>query len=276
MDSHAHIDFFDSERLGDCLREAREVGVDYFVVPGVSRKRWPQLTEVAQHKNVFFALGEHPLELADASEIGAIMGNLSEEVEKINITSVVKKLVAIGEIGLDYYHLKENDLEGRRFQGEAFREQLSVAVKKSLPVIIHCRDRDGFVDAWNDTILSIENCGISPENVLFHCFSYGPEQVKMWCKRGGYVSLSGTVTRPNAEKSRAALPFIPPEQMLIETDSPFLLPHALRVAGRDEQPANEPKNVVEVARVIGGVLGKRKEEILAKTLENGLRFFRIK
>jgi TatD DNase family protein len=272
MDSHAHIDFFAPEQRDACIREALAAGVNYFVVPGVSREKWAELSVVAQRENVFFALGEHPLELTPVSKEKSRTEILSAAVKE---NRPGKKLVAIGEIGLDYYHLPTKDLDRREFQQWAFREQLSVAVEEDLPAIIHCRDKDGSTDAWEDAILIIDECGISPKNVLFHSFSYGQEQVKKWCGRGGYVSISGTITKPNSKKTRTALYLIPPEQMLIETDSPFLLPQALRVEGK-EQPANEPKNVAEVARVVGEFLGKEREEALSETRENGLRFFRIK
>ncbi|MDR2677745.1 MAG: TatD family hydrolase [Puniceicoccales bacterium] len=275
MDSHVHIDFFTSERREKCLRDARAVGIDYFVVPGVSRDRWAQLPTVAHLENVFFALGEHPLELASGENDESRTKILSRVVQTMKNTPVGCKLVAIGEVGLDYYHLKARDSERKELQRQALREQLLVAKEKELPVIIHCRDKDGAIDAWNDVNLNIEECGVQFENVLFHSFSYGPEQAKKWCRRGGYVSFSGTVTKPNAGEIRAALPFIPAGQMLLETDAPFLLPQALRVEGK-EQPMNEPKNLVEVARVVGGFLGKSVEKILFQTQENGLRFFRIK
>ncbi|MDR0727785.1 MAG: TatD family hydrolase [Puniceicoccales bacterium] len=274
MDSHVHIDFFDSKQRDDCIRDALAAGIDYFVVPGVSREKWAQLFEIARRENVFFALGEHPLELTDVPENESRSEILLREIKKTKETRVGRKLVAIGEIGLDYYHLSTKNLERREIQRRAFREQLFAAVEEKLPAIIHCRDKDGSVDAWNDANSIITECEISPKDVLFHSFSYGPEQVKKWCECGGYVSISGTITKPNAQEIRAALPFIPREKMLIETDSPFLLPHALRIAGK-EQPANEPKNVVEVARFVGEILGKDKWEILSQTRENGLRFFHI-
>jgi TatD DNase family protein len=275
MDSHAHIDFFDFEHRGKCLRDARAAGIGYFVVPGVSMEKWPQLPTVAEEDNVFFALGEHPLELAPITADESRAEILLRTVEAMKETPAGGKLVAIGEIGLDYYHLRTGDLAGRELQRRAFRDQLSVARAEELPVIIHCRDKDGAFDAWNDANLFIGECGISPENVLFHSFSYGPGQVSDWCRRGGYVSISGTVTKPNAGETRAALPLIPGERMLLETDAPFLLPQALRIGGK-EQPMNEPKNVVEMARVVGEILGKKAGELLSQTLENGLRFFRIK
>jgi TatD DNase family protein len=275
MDSHTHIDFFDFEHREKCIREAQAVGVEYFLIPAVSVDKWAQLPTVARRENVFFALGEHPLELSNLAGDGSRAEVLLRAIKAARETSVGWKLVAIGEIGLDYYHLRTKDLEGREFQRRALREQLSVAIGENLPVIIHCRDRDGAVDAWNDTNQILDECKILPENVLFHSFSYGPEQVSDWCRRGGYVSISGTVTKPNAEEIRAALPLIPGKRMLLETDAPFLLPQALRVEGKD-QPLNEPKNVVEVARVVGEILGKRAGEILSQTRENGLRFFRIK
>ncbi|MDR1456665.1 MAG: TatD family hydrolase [Puniceicoccales bacterium] len=275
MDSHTHIDFFAPEQLDRCFRDALSVGVDHFVVPGVSRDKWLGLPVVAKRENVFFAFGEHPLELANISTGETRAGILSKAVEMVKKTPTGSKLVAIGEIGLDYYRLSTKDLVCRGSQRQALCEQLSVAAEKNLPVIIHCRDKFGAVEAWNDVISSIEKCGNSPGNILFHSFSYGQKQVEEWTKMGGYISISGLITKPNSTDIRDALQFIPKEQMLLETDSPFLLPQALRIEGK-EQTENEPKNVVEVARVVGEILNKDASEILLQTRENGMRFFRIR
>jgi TatD DNase family protein len=274
MDSHAHLDFFPAEQQKRCIEEALAAGVNHFVVPGVSREKWLNLKALTHYENVFFALGEHPLELAENSA-GESRGEiLFRAVERERAVPSGGKLVAIGEIGLDYFHLPNGAQEQRQEQLLAFFEQLQTAKRTNLPVLVHCRDAAGSMDAWVDARKTLEEVGISPDRVVFHSFPYGPKQAQDWCSQGGFVSISGLATRPSTGEIREAIPLIPPTQMLLETDAPFLLPHALRSKSKGHVD-NEPKNVVEVARLVGEILEKPMEAILAQTLENGLAFFRI-
>ncbi|MDR0428431.1 MAG: TatD family hydrolase [Puniceicoccales bacterium] len=276
MDSHTHLDFFLEEQRKRCIAEAISATVEHFIIPGVCPEKWENIRNVAETSNegnVFFALGIHPTELDAAMKEEEIREQLLQALHKFS----GKKLVAVGEIGLDYYHLSPRGSEEKRTkQRSAFRTQMLVAKKKDLAMIVHCRDRDGELDAWKNALYDIDDIAIPRKKVLFHSFAYGKTQMAEWCSRGGYVSISGIATRPAAAHVREAIPHVPTGQILIETDSPYLLPHSL--CQKDELgklPLNEPKNVVEIARLVGELTKRSQKEILQQTLENGREFFAI-
>ncbi|MDR1438222.1 MAG: TatD family hydrolase [Puniceicoccales bacterium] len=276
MDSHAHLDFFDSETRKKCIANARAEGVEYFVVPGVSSSGWRGIREMAEQSGegkVFFGFGVHPTEVQGEENCE----NLGQELDRAVETVVGNGLVAIGEIGLDYYHLPNSGRDQKKaHQRKAFRVQIQVAKEKNLPLIIHCRDCDGETAAWKDVQENLEKEEFPANRALIHSFAYGVEEMEKWCAKGGYVSFSGIATKPFATAVREAILRVPEGQMLIETDSPYLLPHGLIRKDADGKiPQNEPRNVVEIARLIQGLTGQSKGKILKQTLTNGLRFFSI-
>jgi TatD DNase family protein len=201
----------------------------------------------SQHRNVFTAIGFHPHESKKMKR---------DEFYQLEAMLTNAKNVALGEIGLDYYYMHSNKEEQQR----AFREQIDLAKKYNLPIIIHDRD------AHYDTIQILEEKAKNMRVVL-HCFS-GDRDMAQWCiKNGYYFGIGGVVTFKNARDLVNIVEEIPIENILLETDSPFLTPAPFR--GKP----NEPKYIPIIAEKIAEIKGKKIEDIGNITSENARRFF---
>lgn len=252
FDTHAHYDDrqFDADR--DAVLEALpSSGVALVLNPGCdveSSRAAALLAERFSH--VYAAAGVHPEDCAGAGE---------EDLAAVRELCKLKKVVAVGEIGLDY-HWPENP--PREFQREVFRKQLDLACELDLPVIIH--DRDAHADC-----LAI----VSEYDTLrgvFHCYSGSPEMAaELLKKRGWYLGFDGPVTYKNAKRALEVLKLTPLDRILLETDSPYLPP----VPHRGER--NDSRLLPHIAKVVAEVKGKSVEEIARLTAENGKRLFRI-
>jgi TatD DNase family protein len=242
------------------LARAREAGVDRIVVPATQAATAREALELAAaHPWIFAAVGIHPHEAArvDATEI--------EEVHRLSGTPGV---VAIGEIGLDYFY----DFAPRDVQVELFRRQLTWAVERDLPVIVHTRDSmDEAVE------IAVEFAGRHPRwcdrngathRGVFHCFTGSEEHARKLFASGFYVSFPGIVT---FKKSPVAelVPRLGLDRVLIETDSPYLTPVPFR--GK----RNEPAHVALVANTLAALLGIPPEEVAQRTTKNAQDLFRF-
>jgi TatD DNase family protein len=166
------------------------------------------------------------------------------------------KVVAIGEIGLDYYR----DLSPREVQREAFRRQLTAARRLAAAVVIHMRD------AHDDLFAMLSELG-PPERLVFHCFSGDDADARRALDLGGYVSFAGNISYKNAEALRRAATVVPPDRLLVETDSPYLAP----VPHRGKP--NEPAFVPVVGAAVASAVGRPVEEIAEATAANTIRVF---
>lgn len=182
----------------------------------------------------------------------------NESLKLIEELAKNKKVVAIGEIGLDYYWEKEN----KELQKEAFIKQIELANKLGKPIVIHTRE------AVADTIDILKNKIQVEKKGIFHCCPLNPELVKEGVKLGFYISFSGNVTFKNA-KSERAVKEVPLDKLLIETDSPYLSPEPLR--GK----RNDSRNVKFVAEKISNILERDIEDIAKITYENTNKIFNI-
>ena len=255
VDSHAHIDGpeYDADR-DEVIRNATAAGVTSIMNVGSGNphhdafERAVQLAN--QHDQIYGAIGVHPhdAKLYDDS--------VETKIEKLLAEN--PKLIAWGEIGLDY-HYNHSPQETQR---EVFRRQLRRARAVGLPVIIHTRT----ADADTMEILQSEYSGARRGGIM-HCFSGSLELARATMELGFYVSFSGNVTFKKADDLRAIALEIPLERLLIETDCPYLTPVPFR--GK----RNEPARVVEVARCLAEVRGKSLEEIGHATTENFARIF---
>jgi TatD DNase family protein len=226
IDTHAHLDAC-ADRPSALIRRARSVGVDRIVTVGTGIESCRAALELAQlHEEVYAALGIDPHQAGDP-EAGRV-DELRELLEN-------ERAVAVGETGLDYFR------EGapRDRQRRLFEAQLELAAELGKPVVIHTRDADSDTA---DVLAGFDG------TVVMHCFS-SPGLLKSVVDRGYYVSFAGNVTYPKAGDLRAAAAQVPAEQILAETDSPYLAPQARR--GRPNEPANVALTIAELAKARG-------------------------
>ncbi len=226
IDTHAHLDAC-ADRPSALIRRARSAGVDRIVTVGTGIESCRASLELAQlHEEVYAALGIDPHQAGD-SEAGRV-DELRELLEN-------EEAVAVGETGLDYFR------EGapRDRQRRLFEAQLELAAELGKPVVIHTRDADSDTA---DVLAGFDG------TVVMHCFS-SPGLLKTVVDRGYYVSFAGNVTYPKAGDLRAAAAQVPAEQILAETDSPYLAPQARR--GRPNEPANVALTIAELAKARG-------------------------
>ena len=252
FDSHAHLnnEKFAEESHETVLRaEANQVS--YILNVGWDIESSKKAVELAQkYPNQYAAVGIHPHD-ADT---------YNPEAEKIlEHLAANKKVVAIGETGLDYYR----NLSPREVQQEAFKKHISLAKKLNKPLIIHDRDAHQHIME----ILKKERA--SEVGVVLHCFSGSPQMALECVRMGWHISLAGPVTYPNAVKPVQVAQVVPIEKLFIETDCPYLSPQAVR--GK----RNEPAHVKYVAEKIAQIRKKSIEEIAYHTTENAKRFFRV-
>jgi len=245
VDSHCHLDDkqFDPDRA-EVIERAREAGVERMMTIGTGNG--PPDLEAAlrlarKHSFIYATVGVHPHDAAKATpETFAAMEALAAET----------KVLALGEIGLDYHY----DFSPRDVQRQVFVEQLELAGRAGKPIVIHTRE------AWDDT-LSLLREHWSGGGIM-HCFSGGPAEARQALDLGFYLSFGGVLTFPKADALREAARLAPEDRLLIETDAPYLAP----VPKRGKR--NEPAFMVETARRLAEVRGVAPEHIAEVTTAN--------
>ena len=250
FDTHAHYDSgaFNADRE-DVLAALPEAGVALVVNPGCELRSSETAIALAERfPHVWAAVGIHPEDMADMSD-----GDLN----KIEQLSKHRKCVAIGEIGLDYYW----DATHKEEQKALFTEQLALALRRDLPVIVH--DREAHGDCLD---IVRQYPGLRG---VFHCYSGSVEMAQELLKRGWYLGFDGPITYKNARKALEVLEICPLDRILIETDSPYLSPIPMR--GK----RNDSRNLVYVTEKIAEIKGITPEEAAAITMENGKKLFNI-
>ncbi len=261
VDTHTHLDFeaYDGDR-SQVLAAGREAGVRGFLNPGVdadsSRKT---LALTAQYEGMYAGIGVHPNSAQTwQSDTSAILNHLAD----------AEKVVAIGEIGLDYYRQSAP----HNLQMQVFQAQLCLAAEKCLPVIIH--NRDAFEDAydavreWHQD-LQKEGSALAEKPGVFHAFSGGVAEAEQVVAMNFYIGITGVVTYPNAEKVRQVVQAAPLERLLLETDAPFLAPQEKRGS------RNEPAYVRWTAGKIAELRGLSLEDVAEATTNNAERLFNL-
>ena len=251
FDTHAH---YDSEQFNEdrdeLLLSMEELGVGTILNSGAS---WDSVTEVVElaqeYPFMYAAVGVHP------DEVGALN---DERFEYMRAQCQKEKVVAIGEIGLDYYW----DNESHDVQKKWFIKQLELARELDLPVIIHSRD------AAADTLEIMKEYGQGLRGVI-HCFSYSIELAREYVKMGYHIGIGGVVTFKNGRKLKEIAAEIPLDRILLETDCPYLAPVPFR--GK----RNASNYLSYVAQEIAELKGISCEEVVAQTEQNGKALFRI-
>jgi len=241
---------FDQDRDAVVAR-AREAGVtDILIAGGVDAEDGHRRAlRVAEAYQLLVSAGVHPHEAKLATE--AIYDELRGFARE-------RRIVAIGEIGLDFHY----DHSPRDVQREVFRKQVRLARDANLPIIIHTREAD------DETAAILEEEGARETGGVIHCFTGGEELARRALALGFYVSLSGIIAFPRSETIQAVARSVPQDRLLVETDSPFLAPPPHR--GK----RNEPAFVVEVARKVAGLRGESAEAVGAAAKRNFERLFR--
>ncbi len=252
IDTHAHIDTecYD-ENFDELLKEIKLAGVEKVIIPATHPKGFDKIINIIEkYDNLYGAIGVHPSDIKD------LPNDWEKVVEKY---SKHPKIIAIGEIGLDYYWDKEE--ENHNLQKEILKKQIEIAKANKLPVLIH--DRDAHGDCFE--ILSENIHGEIP--VVMHCFSGSPEFAERCLKQGWYIALGGVVTFKNAKKMKEVALKTPFDKLLLETDSPYLTPSPFR----GEQ--NSPAYVKFVAEEIAKIKNVTFEKVDETTTENALKIF---
>jgi len=270
FDSHAHLDYenYSDKERGDIMDRVEKSPVAYVIDVGFDLNSSEQaIKDAAERQWCFAAVGVHPHDSETFTD---------EDLKKLRELAGAPGVVAIGEIGLDFYR----DYSPRDRQREAYKKQLALALDMGLPIIIHDRDSAG------ETIEILKSEGAfsaerkaafekNPETgnpdarVLLHCFSGSAEQAAMYIGLGCTISVAGPVTYKNNKKTARVAAEVPLAHLLIETDSPYLTPEPLR------GQSNEPAYVEYVALKVAELRGITYEETAAATLANAKRFFGI-
>ena len=260
FDSHCHLDDerFEEDRE-EIIEKIKESGVTKLVSAGYSIEGSRKGVELSKkYEFIYTTCGLSPNDIPQTEE------ELWKDIEKIK--KIVeenlkyKKIVAIGEIGLDYYWEKDN--EKRKLQKEAFVKQIELANDFNLPIVIHTRD------AVMDTIEILKKNNVNKKGV-FHCCPLNRELVKEALKLDFYISFAGPVTFKNSKNANEIIQMVPNDKILIETDSPYLSPEPLR--GK----RNDPRNVKYIAQKIADVKGLSINEVAEITNQNAKRIFLI-
>lgn len=252
FDSHAHYndEKFNQDRE-EVLKEIYKSGVTKLVNAGYSLESSKSAIEIANsHEFIYATVGISPNDIEDFKK---------EDLNEITKLAQNKKVVAIGEIGLDYYWNKEN----KDLQKEVFISQIEIANKLNLPIVIHTRE------AIYDTLEILKNNKCN-KNGIFHCCPFNVDLVREGLKLGFYISFAGPTTFKNSKNASEIINMVPLDKILIETDSPYLSPEPLR--GK----RNDSRNVRYIAQKIADVKGISLEEISRATYNNASEIFNLK
>ena len=252
-DTHTHMDhrYFDEDRK-EALQRAYDSGVTRIVNIGFNRETIPTTLKLTEEfPFVYAAVGWHP---QDAYDMTADDFDWLESLYKLD------KVVAMGEIGLDYHW----DTTPRDVQQKVFREQIRLARKLGIPIIIHNRD------AHRDTVDILREEKAAEVGGIMHCFSGSWEIAKECLDMNFHISFGGPITFKNAKQPKEVLSRVPLNRLLIETDAPYLTPHPFR--GK----RNETGYVRLVAQAAAELKGMPVEELAAATTENAIRLFGFK
>ena len=258
IDSHCHIDGekFDEDRE-EVIQRAFDAGVKAMVNIGTGSPKdgaFEKAVELAEaYENIFASVGIHPHD--------AVEYNDEVEARLIKLASGSEKVIAWGEIGLDFYY----EHSPKDVQEKVFRRQINVARELDLPIVIHSRDaNDETVKVLRD-----ECSGADFRGGIMHCFSGTAEMAKDLMEIGFLISFAGNVTFKKADNLRDAARIVPLEKLLIETDCPYLTPVPFR--GK----RNEPARVVETAKFLAEFYDVEFEKLANQTTENFLEFFKL-
>lgn len=248
IDTHCHLSKEDYDDIEEVIKNAKDNKVNYLLISGCDKKSIKESLEIAnKYENIYLELGYHPSETRTTTD-----KDLEELKELVKNN---KKVIAIGEIGLDYHWDKDNKEE----QKQLFKKQIELAKELNLPIVIHSRD------AFQDTFDILKE---SKYKGVIHCFSGNIENAKLYLSLGFYIGIGGVLTFKNTNL-KETVKAIPDDKILLETDSPYLAP----TPHRGEK--NEPKYIPLIAEELSKIKDKSIEEIARITTENAIKIFNI-
>jgi TatD DNase family protein len=252
IDTHCHLNFeqYQNDRL-DVFMRARESGLQYFINVGIDEVTSKEaIALAAKETDVYATVGLHP-HSADQGQMP-----LYDRLESLMAS---KKVVAVGEIGLDYFKSEAMP----QTQQKVFRNMLGLAGKARLPVVVHSRN------AFKDTLAILRETKerFKDLKAVFHCFSYDKDCLQEALDEGFFVSFTGNVTFPTAHPIKASARHVPMDRFMLETDSPYLAPQPVR--GK----RNEPSFIHHQAECIADLKGCSLSEVIKATTENAIKFF---
>ncbi len=250
IDTHSHINFEDyKENFANFIENLKNNEIDNVIIPGVEPSTFNEIISLCEQYNMLYgAIGIHPSEAK----------TYTQDIEK-EIINLCKhnKIVAIGEIGLDYYWEQET----KELQKEVFRKQLKIAEELKIPVLIHDRE------AHEDTFEILQEFNL--KNVVFHCFSGNAGFAKKCIEKGYYIAIGGVVTFKNAKDLKEVAKITPLDKLLLETDAPYLAPVPYR--GK----LNSPAYLKYIAQEIANLKEIDIEEVKKQTTQNAQKIFGI-
>lgn len=257
VDAHAHMEIvtdaaFDSKEVADVIAEAKSVNVDRIVQVGYSaeQSRWCVNAAEKWNTSVLAAVALHPNE-------APVVEDLDADLKVIEQLAQHPRVRAIGETGLDYFRTPP---ELRDRQQESFKWHIDLAKRMNKALVIHDRDS-------HDDVLSVLSEVGAPEKTIFHCFSGDVAMAKICIERGYILSFAGTLTFKNAPELRDAVKLVPIDQLLVETDSPFLAPTPHRGAG------NTPAQIANIVRAMAVERDQDLAELASALSDNAERIF---
>ncbi len=255
FDTHTHYSDqrFDNDR-NSLLMSMEENGIGNIVEVGAGIKSTKEAVKLSEEYSfIYAAVGIHPYETADIKE---------EDMEWLKSLALKEKVVAIGEIGLDYHY----DKPSRQIQQKWFIRQLEIAKETGLPVIIHSRD------AAEDTLNIMKTfyqANVQETYGVVHCFSYSPEIAKIYINMGFYLGIGGVVTFKNSKKLINVVSQMPLDRLVLETDAPYLTPEP------DRNKRNSSLNLKYVVEKIAKIKGMTQQEVINITEKNARELYRL-
>ncbi|MBN2607427.1 MAG: TatD family hydrolase [Thiotrichales bacterium] len=256
IDSHCHLNILPEDKVGDLdqvIKTAHELGVDKMLCIAIHPDQWQDLLDIAdRYEEVYVAIGIHPCEEKEVM--------VSDEA--LIAAASHPKVIAIGEVGLDYYHF-DAEQEDMSWQQDRFRQMIRLAKQLSKPLIIHTRH------STPDCLRILEEEGANEVGGIMHCFVEDIETAKQAMALGFYISFSGIVTFKNAVELKEVAKVVPADRILAETDSPYLAPVPYR--GKANQPGYTRYVVEELAKLRDVSF----EEMAQQTTDNFNRLFKL-
>ncbi|WP_086276820.1 TatD family hydrolase [Campylobacter vicugnae] len=251
IDTHCHLDDARYDDINSVIKNAFDNGVNKIIIPGADINDLPKAAQIANlNENIYFAAGVHPYEIEGYDE--AVLRQFAKD----------PKCIAIGECGLDYFRLPDDDIDGYKAkQKDAFISQINLAIELKLPLIVHIRD------ANEDSLKILKEYEDRLVGGVLHCFNASPILLELSSKF--YYGIGGVLTFKNGKKLVEILPKIPLDRLVLETDAPYLTPEPHR--GK----RNEPAFTTYVADKMADILGMSRDEVESLTTQNANRLFGV-